>query len=115
VLFVMIGLEVLVLSFDVRLLTAGLLAIPLVLAVRFAAVGLGVSLLRRRRTMSPHAVKIMAWGGIRGGISVALALSLPAGPEREVILAATYTVVVFSILVQGPSLGPLVKKLYRVP
>lgn len=115
VLFVMIGLEVLVLSFDVRLLTAGLLAIPLVLAVRFAAVGLGVSLLRRRKTFSPHAVKIMAWGGIRGGISVALALSLPAGPEREVILAVTYTVVVFSILVQGPSVAPLVKKLYRIP
>jgi CPA1 family monovalent cation:H+ antiporter len=54
----------------------------------------------------------MAWGGIRGGISVALALSLPAGPEREVILAVTYTVVAFSILVQGPSLGPLVKRLY---
>jgi len=112
VLFVMIGLEVLVLSFGARLLTAGLLAIPLVLAVRFAAVGLGVRLLRRRRSFSPHVVKIMAWGGIRGGISVALALSLPAGPEREVILAVTYTVVAFSILVQGPTLAPLVKKLY---
>ncbi len=113
VLFVMIGLEVLVLSFDARLLTAGLLAIPLVLAVRFAAVGLGVHLLRRRRSFSPHVVKIMAWSGIRGGISVALALSLPAGREREVILAVTYTVVAFSILVQGPSVAPLVKKLYR--
>jgi CPA1 family monovalent cation:H+ antiporter len=108
----MIGLEVLVLSFDVRLLTAGLLAIPLVLAVRLAAVGLGVSLLRRHRTMSRHAVKIMAWGGIRGGISVALALSLPAGPEREVILAVTYTVVAFSILVQGPTVAPLARRLY---
>jgi len=113
VLFVMIGLEVLVLSFDARRLTAGLLAIPLVLAVRFAAVGLGVQLLRRRRPFSPHVVKIMAWSGIRGGISVALALSLPKGPEREVILAVTYTVVAFSILVQGPSVAPLVKKLYR--
>ena len=112
VLFVMIGLEVLVLSFDIRLLTAGLLAVPLVLVVRFAAVGLGVQLLRRRRDFSPHVVKIMAWCGIRGGISVALALSLPAGPEREVILAVTYTVVAFSILVQGPSVAPMVKKLY---
>jgi CPA1 family monovalent cation:H+ antiporter len=113
VLFVMIGLEVLVLSFDLRLLTAGLLAVPLVLAVRFASVGLGVRLLRRRRSFSPHVVKIIAWSGIRGGISVALALSLPAGPERTVILAVTYTVVAFSILVQGPSVAPLVRKLYR--
>ncbi len=112
VLFVMIGLEVLVLSFDLRWLTAGFLAIPLVLAVRFLAVGLGVGLLRRRRAFSPHVVKIMAWSGIRGGISVALALSLPAGPEREVILAVTYTVVAFSILVQGPTVAPLVRRLY---
>jgi CPA1 family monovalent cation:H+ antiporter len=112
VLFVMIGLEVLVLSFDVRLLTAGLVTIPVVLAVRFASVGLGVRLLQRFRTFSPHAIKIMAWGGIRGGISVALALSLPAGPERKVILAVTYTVVAFSILVQGPTVAPLVKRLY---
>jgi CPA1 family monovalent cation:H+ antiporter len=112
VLFVMIGLEVLVLSFDVRLLTAGLVTIPVVLAVRFASVGLGVRLLQRFRTFSPHAVKIMAWGGIRGGISVALALSMPAGPERKVILAVTYTVVAFSILVQGPTVAPLVKRLY---
>jgi CPA1 family monovalent cation:H+ antiporter len=54
----------------------------------------------------------MAWSGIRGGISVALALSLPAGPEREVILAVTYTVVAFSILVQGPTVAPLVRRLY---
>ena len=69
-------------------------------------------LLQRFRSFSPHAIKIMAWGGIRGGISVALALSLPAGPEREVILAVTYTVVAFSILVQGPTVAPLVKRLY---
>jgi len=113
VLFVMIGLEVLVLSFDLRLLAAGLLAVPLVLAVRFASVGLGLRLLRRSRSFSPHAVKIIGWSGIRGGISVALALSLPAGPERTVILAVTYTVVAFSILVQGPSIAPLVRKLYE--
>jgi CPA1 family monovalent cation:H+ antiporter len=113
VLFVMIGLEVMVLSFDARRLIAGLLTIPVVLAVRFASVGLGVELLRRHRSFSPHAVKIMAWSGIRGGISVALALSLPRGPEREVILAVTYTVVAFSILVQGPSVAPLVRRLYR--
>ena len=66
-----------------------------------------------RRKTSGHAPD-PAWGGIRGGISVALALSLPAGPERTVILAVTYTVVAFSILVQGPTVAPLAKRLYGV-
>jgi len=113
VLFVMIGFELLLLDFTPARLVAGLLAIPLVLGARTIAVGAGVSLLRIRRTFSPHAVKIMAWGGLRGGISVALALQVPAGPEREVIVSITYTVVAFSILVQGLSLGPFVRRLYR--
>ncbi len=113
VLFVMIGFEVLVLEYTPPRLVAGLLAIPLVLAVRALAVGTGVSLLRLRRSFSPHAVKIMCWGGIRGGISVALALQLPPGPERDVIVSITYTVVAFSILVQGLTVGPLVRRLYR--
>ena len=54
---------------------------------------------------APNTVKLLVWGGLRGGISVALALSLPAGPEREVVLAMTYVVVVFSILVQGLTIG----------
>jgi CPA1 family monovalent cation:H+ antiporter len=85
----------------------------MVLAVRFLAVGLGVQLLRWSRPFSPHVVKIMTWSGIRGGISVALALSLPASAERDVILSVTYTVVAFSILIQGPTVAPLVKFLYR--
>jgi len=101
VLFVLIGLEILVLQFNLSYLLAGLAAIPLVLAARWVSVGIPISLLRLRREFSPHVIKIMTWGGLRGGISVALALSLPLGPERDVILAVTYTVVVFSILVQG--------------
>ena len=112
VLFVMIGMEVLVLTFTGRLLLAGVLVIPLVLLARFAAVSLGVGILGRVRTFSPHAVKIMTWGGLRGGISVALALSLPPGPERQIIVPITYTVVAFSILVQGLTVGPLVRRLY---
>lgn len=107
VLFVLIGLEVLVLQFTTGYLLAGLLAIPIVLLARWISVGIPVSLLRMRRDFSPGVVKIMTWGGLRGGISVALALSLSPGVERDVILAVTYTVVVFSILVQGLTMSRL--------
>jgi CPA1 family monovalent cation:H+ antiporter len=101
VLFVLIGLEVLVLSFRVSYLLAGLAAIPLVLAARWASVALQVGLLRTVRAFSARAVTILTWGGLRGGISVALALSVPAGPTRDALVTITYAVVVFSILVQG--------------
>jgi CPA1 family monovalent cation:H+ antiporter len=110
VLFVLIGLEVLVLDFSARMLAAGALAIPLVLLARFVSVSGTVQLLKRFRDFTPHAIKIMTWGGLRGGISVALALSIPKGLEgRELILAMTYVVVVFSIIVQGLSVGRLAR------
>jgi CPA1 family monovalent cation:H+ antiporter len=108
VLFVLIGLEVLVLEFTAPYLVAGLSAIPIVLLARFVSVGLPVTFMRRFREFSPNVVKIMTWGGLRGGISVALALSLPPVPAREIILAITYAVVVFSILVQGLTIGRLI-------
>jgi CPA1 family monovalent cation:H+ antiporter len=115
VLFVLIGMEVLILPFTATYLVAGLLAILIVLAARFVSVGLPVWLLRRSAAFDPAMVPILTWGGLRGGISVALALSLPgaggpdAEPGREVILAITYVVVVFSILVQGLTIGPLTR------
>ena len=109
VLFVLIGLEVLVLPFTQDVLLASLAMIPLVLAARFISVGLPISLLRLRREFSPGAVKILTWGGLRGGVSVALALSLPPSDARDIILAITYTIVVFSIVVQGLTIGKLVK------
>lgn len=120
VLFVLIGLEVLVLSLKVEPLIAGALAIPAALLARFIAVGGVISVLRRFKEFTPHAVKVMTWGGLRGGISVALALSLKEGIHAEqaqfdnvgeAILTMTYVVVAFSILVGGLTMGPMLKRL----
>jgi CPA1 family monovalent cation:H+ antiporter len=117
VLFVLIGLEVLVLSFVELWVVAALLAIPIVLFARWLGVGIPVTLLRRMRGFTPHAVKVLTWGGLRGGISVALALSLSSSlgvrdrAAYEGLLLMTYVVVVFSILVQGLTIGPLLRRL----
>jgi len=109
VLFVIIGLEVLVLSFQLEYFMVALAIIPLVLAVRFVSVAFPIKILSRLRSFSPRVIEIMTWGGLRGGISIALALSLPLGTEREVILTITYLVVAFSILVQGLTVSQVVK------
>ena len=101
VLFVLIGLEVLVLSFQRPYLVAGLVAIPLVLAARWLSVVVQVKAFSFVREFSERTITILTWGGLRGGISVALALSLPLGPSRDAVVTITYAVVVFSILVQG--------------
>jgi CPA1 family monovalent cation:H+ antiporter len=109
VLFVMIGFEVLVLEFQPIQLIVGLVCIPLVLFSRAVSVALPIALLRRFVRIERHTIRLMIWAGIRGGISIALALALPPSPHRDQILVATYTVVVFSILVQGLTVGRAVR------
>ena len=101
VLFLMIGAEVFAIAFSVDALLAGLLSIPLALLGRLAAVAIPVTVLRPFRGFPQGVVPIMTWGGIKGGISVALALSLPDSEFKPLILTTTYVVVIFSILVQG--------------
>jgi len=113
ILFLLIGLEVMVLSFSWLSMTAALLAIIIVLSARLVSVLVPVFLLKLVRSFSPHVVKILTWGGLRGGISIALALSLPGGKERDVLLVVTCGVVVFSIIAQGLTIGPLLKMLHE--
>jgi CPA1 family monovalent cation:H+ antiporter len=111
VLFVLIGLEMLVLDINRTTLVVGLVAIGVVLVARWASVGLPLVLLRRFYPFDRQTLRVLTWGGLRGGISVALALSLPDSMPRDLIVGVTYVVVVFSIIGQGLTIGPLVKRL----
>jgi len=111
ILFALIGLEMLIIPFEGQWLIAGLLLIVFVILIRFVSVGLPIRLIALKKPLAPHLVKILVWGGLRGGISVALALSLPSGEFRDLVLFITYIVVVFSIVVQGLTIGPFIRKL----
>ncbi|GGM13289.1 cation:proton antiporter [Deinococcus aerophilus] len=106
-LFALLALEVVVVRFSGQSLLLGLITIPLVLLIRTISVQLPVLVLGRRRDFSPYTRRLMVWGGLRGAISVALAFTVPAGPERDLFLVMTYVVVVFSIIVQGLTVGRL--------
>jgi len=114
VLFVLIGLEIIVLTLDGQYILAGVLAIPIVLLSRFSALALPVNFFQKRLNFVKGTTPIMTWGGLRGGISIALALSLTSDMPRDLILTMTYIVVLFSIVVQGLTVESLVKRLRTV-
>lgn len=115
-LFVLIGLELLILPFSWMHVAAATALSVVVLVARFLTIGPAIMILRGKhlggRQIDRGAIRILTWGGLRGGISVALALSLPVSPERDLILVLTYIVVLTSILLQGLTIGKMVKVLY---
>ena len=110
ILFVMIGMEILVLTFNGKYILAGFLIIPALLFARYLSLMLPIKIYAKKLDFVPRTNLIMTWGGLRGGISIALALSLTQIMERDLFLVITYIVVVFSIIVQGLTVGKLIKK-----
>ncbi len=113
ILFVMIGMEMLVLTLEGKYIYAGLLAAPIILMCRYLSLWLPVKFFSKRLDFVPKTTLIMTWGGLRGGISIALALSLTEAMQRELFLVITYIVVVISILGQGLTVEPIIKRLTR--
>lgn len=109
VLFLLIGFEMLVINKNPVIMSIGFIGIAVVLAARFISVAIPVSILKRRLKFEPYAITLLSWGGLRGGLSVAMALSLPVDMYRESFVTITYVIVVFSIVVQGLTIGKLGK------
>lgn len=108
VLFVLIGLEIVIMTFEGNYILAGILAIPIVLISRYVALATPIAIFSKRLEFVPKTNLIMTWGGLRGGISIALALSLTPDMPRDLLLTITYIIVVFSIIAQGLTVGSLV-------
>jgi len=112
-LFVLIGMEILILTFDGQYILAGIIAIPIVLLCRYISLWLPIKFFQEKLEFVPNTNLIMTWGGLRGGISIALALSLTSDMHNELFLVITYVIVAFSIIGQGLTVGPLIKRLAK--
>ena len=113
VLFVLIGIVILQVSIEITFVLAGIISIPIVLSVRFISISIPIKFFKIKKTFTNGVEKIMTWGGLRGGISIALALSLPdsiPSETKNLILTATYLIVIFSIVVQGLTIKSLIQK-----
>jgi CPA1 family monovalent cation:H+ antiporter len=115
VLFIMIGMEMLVLTFELNFIIAGLIAVPLVLLSRYMSLWLPIKFYAKKLQFIPKTNLIMTWGGLRGGISIALALSLTQEMHRELFLVITYIIVVISIIGQGLTVEPIISRLTKNP
>ncbi len=113
ILFLLIGFEMLIIPFNQTLFWLGCVTIVIVLLARFISVAMPIAVLRFGKAFERNAIPILTWGGLRGGISVALALSLPKSSYSEVFVSITYIVVLFSIIVQGLTIGKFAKKLTK--
>lgn len=113
ILFVLIGLQMVLMHFNTSYVVLGLLAILLLLFSRYLSLRLPIFFLRNKELYNGRTALIMTWGGLRGGLSLALTLSLPESHYKEMFLSITYIIVIFSILVQGLTTGRLVKYLYK--
>jgi CPA1 family monovalent cation:H+ antiporter len=113
ILFVLVGMEILVLDLEKEYIAAGLFMIPIALLCRYASLLLPVRLFEKPLDFIPHTNLVMTWGGLRGAISIALALSLTEEMFRDLFLVVTYIVVIFSIIGQGLTVDPLIKRLRK--
>ncbi len=113
ILFLLIGLQVITITFNSSISMAMVAAIPIALVARFLSVAIPIKCLSNLKEFTKGAIPILTWGGLRGGISVALALSLPSVQGKELILAMTYGIVIFSIIVQGLTMSSIIKRFIK--
>lgn len=110
ILFLLIGFEMLIVPFNTALFWLGCVSIVIVLFARFISVAIPISILKHKNAFEQNAIIILTWGGLRGGISVALALSLAQSYVSETFVSITYIIVLFSIIVQGLTIGKVAQK-----
>lgn len=113
ILFVLIGLRMMVLEFSYTALVTGLIAIPIVLIARYASIKIPIFIAGKRTGIERKHLLLLVWGGLRGGLSIAMALSLSGGESKDLLVFITYIVVLFSILVQGLSVGRFAHRLFK--